>query len=79
MCDTPATDTRIGTSPGASTGNGPGASTSTSTSNTGPGASTGTGTGTGKRLVCETPDLECWLISAPRQAYLASAGWLIGH
>ena len=45
----------------------------------GAGASTGTGTGTGKRLVCETPDLECWLISAPRQAYLASAGWLIGH
>ena len=50
---------------------------------TGPGAGAstgaGTGTGTGKRLVCETPDLECWLISAPRQAYLASAGWLIGH
>ena len=67
MCDTPATsDTRIGTGPGASTC-------------TGASTGTGTGTGTGKRLVCETPDLECWLISAPRQAYLASAGWLIGH
>ena len=51
----------------------------TSDTRIGPGASTGAGTGTGKRLVCETPDLECWLISAPRQAYLASAGWLIGH